>query len=287
MAPQAFQYTSDGTLWILDSLNNRVVAFRGGTLAETISTERLVYRPRLFAVSGAYLYLADGAEWGTRLYRWDEGRYGWMGGLTDPNGDRLFTTRMHGLWDGKVLLTGTAHPWELSDETQPASQFFAAVLDPTGVRVAYYKPTEGAAVADPQGRIYFARALADQEADRLPMRVLAERGDGSWYTVHSFVLPRNPELAAQRPRAIRIPLGFDLEGNFYVALEEGRSLRTTFFRVDPQGQVTASATTEQLGIDDTGISELFDCEGYQVLADGSILAMYPVREEFRICKITL
>jgi hypothetical protein len=147
------------------------------------------------------------------------------------------------------------------------------------------QPLRGGYMLDAKGPFYKVGIL-QQNPESLTVEVWRPSGEG-WYDRIVITMPKQPELSRQQPKAMINALGVDDGGNLYFESLEGQAVEGSFLKFDRKGVLLSSASVKSLGIDDTGISDLFDCEGYQVTPDGDILAMYPVRAEFRIVRIRL
>ncbi|HUV03858.1 MAG TPA: hypothetical protein VMX94_01985 [Armatimonadota bacterium] len=286
--PEMFQMTSDGTLWVLDTVNSRVLAFKDGKQSAEISTLELKKRPSLFGVTRDAVWIKKAANLKEKgpvfsLLRYDRISLAWETvKLELPGGAQLDPLRIMplGAQETALLITGMQYPADIPGSAVNAS----IVLDQKGNVVAVQQ--DGTSIPAADASVWRFRATDTTLPAELPF-VLDKYNSQSekWETVAQGALPRRAELSRLREKALTLPVGMDEQGRAVVILFEGKPLSQRFIRIAPSGAVANAVTLEELGYDSAPLGKYFAASHYQVLPDGSVLAQYANPERYRIIRI--
>jgi len=284
--PAMFWMTQQGIIWVLDSVNSRVLAFRDGKQIVEICTRDVEKLPQLFGVTRGAVFVVqivnvNGPE--CRLVRYDPaGHQSTSSDLRLPDGRPFLPMKVMplGREDETVLISGRTHPSEAGG---------SLVLDSDG-KIVSVQVEEGPSYGSTHmpaadGTVWRMVGLDLDEETEVPLTL--ERYDAdtkAWTKVSSRALPRRPQLWAQRKQAFLAPLGVDADGAAAVVLSEGTPLSPRFLRLGPSGEV-AALTLEDLGVDSAPLGTFFAPQHFQLLPDGSILAQYASPERYQVTRL--
>ena len=281
MCPEMFQMTADGTLWVLDTVNSRVLSFKDGSQTAEISTLGFRKSPALFGVTGGAVFVARTAG--------DNGPVGLL--LRCARGSSARETVRLELADGtrflplRVMPLGAEGNALLLNGTRTSPEAGAsAVVDDSGSVTRLVQ--DDRCIPAPDGSVWRLRAIEDSQPSEVTFALEKYNTQTQVWDIRAQgSLPRRAELYAQRKRPNLRPIGVDQEGGAVAVLLEGKPLSPRFIRVTPTGAVAAAVTLEDLGFDSKPLTRHFATEHYQLLADGSVLAQYATPERYRIIRI--
>jgi hypothetical protein len=297
--PAMCQMTGDGSIWVLDTVNARVLEFRDGKQVSYISTASFHKRPHYFGVTRSALFLA---KQGRRddmpagfLWRYDRADQTCrVVNLDLPDGRRFSPMKVTPLGSAgtQLLIWGGTYP-DLKDA--------AVAIDEEGsislVSEREHGPTPFMAAAD--GTIW--QMIPAREHQGESAAVLVEQwqpvdgrwpvlikqwqpAKGSWTSVCSTSLPARQLPAAEAAHVGLTPLGVDEQQRITVALYEGRPSSLRFIRLSPSGEILAAVGLQDFGFVDP--LAVHQPGPVQLLPDGSILAQYATPERYQILRIS-
>jgi hypothetical protein len=285
--PEMFWMTQDGLIWVLDTVNSRLLAFRDGKQSIEISTREVEKRPRFFGVTRGAVFLVQGVNVDgpkCRLVRIDRASLQTStGDLRLPDGRRFLPQKVMplGQADEMLLISGCTYPSEEGGSVVVDSdgKLVSVQLDGGHTYGSNHMPA-----AD--GGVWRMARLDLDEQTEVPVTLERYGAETeAWTMAFSGAFPRRPELSAQRKRAMSTPLGIDTAGAAVVVLFEGRPLSPRFLRLSPSGEA-AAVTLEELGMDSAPLGTFFPSQHFQLLPDGSILAQYTTPDQYRIIQLT-
>ena len=288
LGPAHFQMTEDGSIWVLDTVNARILEFRGGEQVSSISADVFQRFPDLFGVTRSAVFLA---KQGRRddmpagfLWRYDRAEQtSRVIDLDLPDGRRFLPMRTLPLGSSGsgLLICGSTYP-NLKDA--------AIAIDEKGSISSVSEGDCGATpyMAAADGTVW--RVILDGEQLEAATPVVAQRWSASerrWTSAFSALLPRRPELSSQRQNARIVSLGVDARDRIAVALFEGKNPGSVrFLRLSTSGELLAAITMEELGKQPSPVYDFFPSEAFQLLSDGSILTRYATADRYCILQIT-
>jgi len=231
MCAAMFQMTSDGRIWILDTVNGRILELADGKEVRSIDVSHFVKYPDYFGVTTSAVYVVAGKRRddmpGAVLLRYDRERASSTTiDLDLPDGRRFSPLHVSPLGrdDAKLLLSG---------RTWPDSKMVTLVLDNQGKVSRVLHDTDlFSLLPAPDGTVWgLHRADAEESDVALPLTVRQyEEGTETWRSIGTVILPKRAELAPQRPKAKLRALGLDSQDTAVVKLSEGSPLQPRFVR---------------------------------------------------------
>jgi len=280
--PEMFQMTEDGTLWVLDTVNSRILAFSGGKQVMDLSTADLKKSPRLFGVTRNAIWVKNTVNVGSApvfyLLRYDRETLECKAvNLRAADGTQFDPLRIIPLGTDETTLLINAV--QSSDSSQTS-----IVLNQEGAS-AQSQP-DGDSIPGADGSVWRLKPLDDARPADFPFTI--DRYDIEKKTSQPMiqgVLPRRTALSQQRENALVRALGIDGSGRAVAVLYEGRPLSPRFFQIVASGEVLNAVTLEDLGFDSAPLGKYFATEHYQLLRDGSVLAQYATPDRYRIIRI--
>lgn len=288
--PEMFQMTRDGTLWVLDTVNSRVLAFKDGEQSAEISTLAINKRPSLFGVTRDAVWVKKTTNLKDKgpmfsLLRCDRSSMEWKTiKLEMPDGVQFDPLEIMplGTAETALLINGMQYMANIPGSIVNASM----VLDQERNVVRVLQG--GGSIPAADGSIWRFRSIDSSLPAELPFVLDKYNGQSNqWETVIDGALPRRAELSQLREKALTRPLGIDEQGRALVILYEGKPLSQRFIRIASSGVVTNILALEELGLDSAPLGKYFVPEHYQLLPDGSVLAQYATPERYRIMRIFL
>jgi len=286
LCPAMFQMTHDGSLWVLDSVNARILEFRDGKQVACTAAGGPRKIPNLFGVTRRAVFVGgterrDDMPAGL-LWRYDRVRQTSEAVDLDlPEGRRFTPIGIVplGSTESQLLIYGSSHP---------DNESAAVAIDEKG-SIKSVCQSAGAVLqymAAADGSIWRVSPGGEQQADHVPILIQRRQAaDKVWESISSASIPRRPLLSAQRKQARLRPLGVDSEGRVAVALFEGRPASVRFVRLSISGEILSAVTLEELGMAPAPLYSFFAAEHYQLLPDGSVLAQYATPERYRIIRV--
>ena len=303
LSPAMCRMMQDGTIWVLDTVNARILEFRGGQQVACISTASFQKIPHYFGVTRSAVFLA---KQGRRddmpagfLWRYDRAdQTSRVIDLDLPDGRRFSPMSVAPLGSSgtQLLVCGSTYP-DLKD---------AAVAIDEGGSISFVREGEHGSIpfmAAADGTVWQMISAAEQQENSVPVLVeqwqpvdgswpvLIEQWqplDRSWTSVCSTSLPGRQLPSADAAHILLMPLGVDEQQRITVALYEGRPSSLRFIRVSPSGEILAAVGLEDFGFVDPQPPgrPVPRPAPIQLLPDGSILAQYASPDRYRIIRIT-
>ncbi len=290
--PAMFQMTPDGTLWVLDTVNSRVLAFRDGEQTAELSTLPQEKWPRLFGVTRDAIWIEHTVtrtkEHGPQfvLLRYDRRSAAWdTVSLKLPSGPQLSLSSISPLGrnDTSLLLTGV--PYLGASYGYGTSA--AAVMDQSG-DLAVIDRQSAVVCPAADGSLWRCKQVGSTQPAHVAVAVYRyDPARRTWEGVRRLNLPRRQELYEQRKSALAGLLGLDEQGRFIFSLSEGKPSSRRYFVVSPSGSVAKSVTFEELKSASPELRAYSSWSHLQFLPDGSILAQYASPERYRILRMYL
>ncbi|MCJ7752566.1 MAG: hypothetical protein MUQ65_16000 [Armatimonadetes bacterium] len=282
-----FQMAEDGSIWVLDSVNSRVIQFTNGKQVQSIDVSGFSRRPDYFGITTAAVFVFKQGQRddmpSTVLLRYDRERASSTTiDLDLPDGRRFSPLHVSPLGRDNARLL-------LSGRTWPDSKMVTLVLDNQGEVSRVLHDTDlFSLLPAPDGTVWEVHRSDAEESDTaLPLTLRQyDEGTKAWRSMGTAILPKRAELAAQRPKAKLRALGLDSHGTAIVKLSEGSPLQPRFMRISSTSGEVQAFTLEDLGFDSAPLTRFFASEYYQVLPGGSILAQYANSERYRILRIS-
>ena len=286
LCPAMFQMAHDGTLWVLDSINARILGFNEGVQTRSVSLTDFAKGPQLFGVTRS-------AVLAFRQSRRNDMPAGAM--LRFDLATQTETTVDLDLPDGTPFspwgvspLGGENARLLVSGTTSPHNRTVSLVLDERGNVTGVMEDTSGFSLLPGADGSVWGLQRADTETEAA-LPVTLKKYDflrSAWQDVCSITLPKRAELAAQRAKVRLRSLGVDSRGIAAVVLFEGRPGQPRFVRFPVPGGPAVAFTLEDLGLDSAPLTKHFANECYQLLPDGTILAQYATPERYQILRIS-
>lgn len=283
MCPAMFQMTQDGAIWVLDTVNARILEFRDGQQVASIDVSDFSEGPDYFGVTAGAVFVLKQAQ-----------RDDMPAGLV-LRFDRLTSataTLSLDLPDGRRFLPLGVMPLGTSEtqlivhgSTWPDPHGATVAIGQDGKTVWVEENKTGMPGAD--GAVWLLKRDGKETDSQLP--VFIEKYDmvtEEWRSVASAILPKRPELAGQRGQALLLPLGVDASGVAAVVLFEGSPLSPRVLRISTATGAVQALTLEDLGWDSAPLTRFFASEHYRLLPDGSILAQYATPQRYSIIRLT-
>jgi hypothetical protein len=277
--PSMFQQTADGALWVLDTVNSRVLAFQNGKQVRAFSTAGEVARPELFGVTRSAAWVVKPAGGLVRYTRETGVPRAVDLALPEDRTLKPLWVRPLGSDESALLLYGSI--W-------PGGQFASVVVDDSG-EVQSVRADQEALGHMPasDGTVHRFRVTDGTAPGELAFTLDGyDASAKTWSTKAAGALPRQVEKSAARAQAIPWPVGIDASGNTAIVLHEGRPLSVRFLRLASSGQVVGDVTPEAAGLDPAPLTRYFPSEYYQALPDGSVLAAYASPERYQVVRLT-
>lgn len=289
--PEAFQVTQDGVVWVLDTVNSRVLSFRNGKQESGISTVGVADRPMAFGIVRDALFVVKRPSRlepvGAKLMRYDFADRRWSGvSLRTADGRTLSPEfiRPIGNDDSALLVSGTVRPGEEEGTSG------AVVLDQDGNILTEVAPSNGVPptyVPGADGAVRRVPRIKQQQPTQVPVTVESWGNDTkSWTETLAMSLPLSPELSTiEGALSVFRPCGVDSSGRLVATLSEGRPLFPRFVQIAPTGEVLHFLSPAALGLDPSPLSMNFPAQHYQMAPDGSLLAQYATKDRYKVIKV--
>lgn len=285
LCPAMFQMMPDGTIWVLDTVNSRVLAFKNGRQIRRISTAKHRLGPRIFGVTGNSVFVqsygkpSNGPVFLLLDYDAKSGALRRSIRMKIRNGVQLDPLEIQPLGGSpaKLLISGSPSP-------SYAAEFTSAIYNDKGV-IERVIPRDGLISMADGGIAKFE--ITDQSYPNvLPFTVSKyDIKTGGWKNIIDGVIPRREDLYAQRHEITYDALGIDRYGRLALVLYEGRPPCSPIFMwITPSGEVLRSATLEDLGWDSSTLS-MFESDHFQLASNGDILIQYTDQKRYRILSI--
>lgn len=285
--PAMFQMTPDGAIWILDTVNSRVVKYENSKQVKAISTEVIQKWSAVFGISADTLWIKaiadkENQKWGLVSLNIDNFKQNNIVlKLSDISYlDPLKITPLNTI-QSQIIAYGTAVSTDGKNSTE------SMILNHEGEIISRYADKNVFAGMD--GSIWSFEITNSKLRNEAPF-VISKYNDeeGVWETTANGSLPRQSQLYEQKKSIISNVLGMDNKGNITIALYEGKPLSLRFIRISDKGEIQNIVNLSDIGLDQEIIGGKYfaPSEHYQLLPDGSILAKYATLERFKIVKIT-
>lgn len=293
MCPQMFQMTNDGMLWVLDTVNSRVLAFKDGKQVDEVSTSEIKRWPNLFGVTKTAIWIKKttrhpGTTSRFSLLRYDRADKKWRDVVLQlPDGLQLDPLRIStkGLNDTSLLLFGSLDYGAKSRSLDtPESTYASIVINDDGKITRVDKGDIVLPSADDDAWVL---SVDDNPKPTIPYTLKKyDPKAQTWNSILEDALPRRPELSGARKEAIVHPIALDSQLRIALVVSEGIPLSQRFMRISITGNVLSATTLEDLGWESGPLSMYPTTANYQLLPDGSILAHYANKDRYRIIRIT-
>lgn len=286
LCPAMFQMARDGTLWVLDSINSRILAFNQGVQTRSTSLCDFAKTPQLFGVTRsavlAFRQTKRNEMPAGSMFRFDLATQTEITlDLDLPDGRRSCPVAVSplGAENARLLVSG---------KTWPDNKTVSVLLNEYGDVISVLEDTGGFSLLPAaDGSIWGLQGAGAETEAALP--VTAKKYDlprSTWQEVSSMVLPKRPELAAQRSEARLHSLGVDSRGIAAAVLFKGKPGQPRFVRFPVSGGPPLAFTLEDIGLDSAPLTKHFANECYQLLPDGSILAQYAAPQRYQVLRIS-
>lgn len=290
VVPRMFQMTTDGTLWVLDTVNSRVLAFKDSIQVVEVSTLGFQKWPSVFGVTRDAIWVANTVNVKGKgpvfsLYHYDQSGSTWeTRNLEVQNGAQFYPLKIRPFGtDDTLLIDGSLYGGGTSSEPQGAT-YASIVLNGEGTIVQFLLgewPIPGM-----EGSVWRFEVLDDMMPSEIPFSLTKYNAvSKEWNTPVTGRLPRQPELSVPLKEASVHPIGLDKQGRLVVVVSEGILYPQRFIQALPTGEVVKALTLEDLGFRSRTLSEYPYTVKYQLLPDGSILAQYASADRYRIIRI--
>lgn len=212
VSPELFQMRPDGTIWVLDTMNSRVLAFKDGKQVNEIATPSKY--PSLLGVTTNSMWIRYR---GYALSRYDFKTSKWETiPLKLPSGEEVgpLEIRPIGAEQTAVLVTGMVY----LGVSGPLSTV-TLMLDQNGklIRILQSDSIPGA-----DGAIWRFKPTNLEKPDAVPFVLEKYHSqDKTWKTVGQGALPRRKEVSRKRRTEDVEALGVDTQGRVAVVFGEG------------------------------------------------------------------
>jgi hypothetical protein len=136
------------------------------------------------------------------------------------------------------------------------------------------------------GSIWRFRVLDNTIEGELPFAI--DKYDfekNNWQFNTQGSITRRANLYKQNKEAFIRPIGVDQYGRMTIKISEGFPLSPRFIRIGNNGKIESDIRFEDFNFDPKPLTWYFPSECYQLLTDGSILALYASPDRFKIIRI--
>ncbi len=288
--PTDFCRAPDGTLWVCDGINNRLVGFRpdpnGEKPAELVAQVPLEH-PTHVAASKEGLFIVDWPREAQpegplqcSLWHYADGQLQQKATFQDPLVGYL-AGQLVALPGGEVLALG-----DLLHRVKPAGEVQEIPLETAAMATA----------VGPSGLVYQIEKW-EREEEILTGRVKRWTLDSEEQEPTRFevVWPydtgpeMDPEWLQDHPSGARL-IGADSAGRLYCALYErlqGGSPRLTLARFSPEGELLDRGYFQPPGMDLRDVWKRCPEEVWRVTAEGQLLVALPTDQEYLLLEVTM